>query len=73
MTGNPSIWREAQAAAGGPDALAERLGIARRTLFKWKREGVPAEAVALVSAATGIPAARLRPDLAAAFTPASAP
>lgn len=53
--------------AGGADALAEKLGIKRRTLFNWKSEGVPAERVAAVSAATGIPAAELRPDLAAAF------
>ncbi len=53
--------------AGGADALAAKLGIKRRTLFNWKSEGVPAERVAAVSAATGIPAAELRPDLVAAF------
>lgn len=56
--------------AGGADALAARLGIARRTLFVWKSQGVPADRLAAVSAATGIPAAELRPDLAAAFAPA---
>jgi DNA-binding transcriptional regulator YdaS (Cro superfamily) len=54
-------------AAGGAEALAGRLGIARRTLFLWRSNGVPAERVIAISAATGIPAAELRPDLAAAF------
>lgn len=53
--------------AGGADALAAQIGIHRRTLFLWKSRGVPAERVPAVSAATGIPAAELRPDLAAAF------
>ncbi len=65
-----SIWQDAVVSAGGHDALAKRLGIKRRTLFNWKRDGVPAEVLAEVSRATGIPAARLRPDLAAAFAEA---
>jgi hypothetical protein len=61
-------WKAAQRHAGGPDRLAERIGIARRTLFKWKSEGVPADWVERVSTATSIDAGLLRPDLAAVFT-----
>lgn len=67
MKPDPSIWRDAQKDAGGADALAAKLGIARRTLFKWKAEGVPAERLLDVSDVTGIPPSRLRPDLARAF------
>ena len=67
MKPNPAIWSAAQKGAGGADALAEKLRIARRTLFKWKAEGVPAERWLDVSRVTGIAPADLRPDLAAAF------
>ncbi len=62
-------WRDALKAAGGADALAAQLGIARRTLFLWKANGVPAERLDDVSRATGIPASALRPDLARMFAP----
>ena len=68
MTDAPHGWTEAMRRAGGADALASQIGIARRTLFMWKAHGVPADRVVEVSAATGIPAAELRPDLAAAFS-----
>jgi DNA-binding transcriptional regulator YdaS (Cro superfamily) len=45
--------------------LARALGVTPGALSQWER--VPAERIAAVSAATGIPAAELRPDLAAAF------
>lgn len=67
MTDTATAWKEAQRQAGGPDALAARIGIKRRTLFLWKVRGVPAERIEDVSRATGIPAATLRPDLARAF------
>lgn len=67
MTDAPDVWATAFRRFGGADGLASELGIARRTLFAWKSRGVPAERVAAVSAATGIPASELRPDLAAAF------
>lgn len=53
--------------AGSVDALAEQLGIARRTVFNWKRRGVPVEYLDRVSEVTGIPARDLRPDLAEKF------
>ena len=67
MSDAPNAWADAMRRAGGADALAAQIGIARRTLFVWKSQGVPADRLAAVSAATGIPAADLRPDLAAAF------
>ena len=53
-------------------ALAARLGVSHSTVLRWAdgKVPVPAERLAAVSAATGIPAAQLRPDLAAAFAPA---
>jgi DNA-binding transcriptional regulator YdaS (Cro superfamily) len=67
MGNSIDAWKEAQRQAGGPDALAQRLGIKRRTLFLWKSRGVPADRLADVSRITGISAAILRPDLARAF------
>ena len=67
MTDAPDVWAAAFRRFGGADALAAELGIARRTLFAWKSRGVPAERVAAVATAIGIPASELRPDLAAAF------
>lgn len=50
-------------------ALARRLDVSHSTVLRWAdgKVPVPAERVAAVSAATGIPASELRPDLAAAF------
>jgi TorA maturation chaperone TorD len=48
-------------AAGGVAQLARKLGIAQPSVSNWNR--VPAERVIVVEAATGIPRARLRPDL----------
>lgn len=58
--------------AGSVDALAEKIGVARRTVFNWKRRGVPVEHLDRVSRVTGIPPYDLRPDLAQMFG-ASAP
>lgn len=52
-------------------SIAARLGVAHTTVIRWAERGVPAQRVADVSAATGIPAAELRPDLAAAFAGAT--
>jgi DNA-binding transcriptional regulator YdaS (Cro superfamily) len=52
--------------------LAARLGVDHSRVLRWAKGAVPAERVASVSAATGIPAAELRPDLAAAFLPMDA-
>ena len=52
---------EAIQAAGGVAALAQKLGISQPSVSNWTR--VPAERVAVVEAATGIPRDILRPDL----------
>lgn len=52
-------------AKGTAAKLARELGITKGAISQWGR--VPAERVAAVSAVTGISAADLRPDLAAAF------
>lgn len=51
--------------AGGKRALAQRLGLDVSSPYSWRR--VPDRHVAAVAQMTGIPAAQLRPDLAAAF------
>jgi TorA maturation chaperone TorD len=48
-------------AAGGIVALARALGVAQPSVSGWSR--VPAERVAAVEAATGVPKTELRPDL----------
>jgi DNA-binding transcriptional regulator YdaS (Cro superfamily) len=48
-------------------ALARRLGVAHSTVLRWAEHRVPADRLAAVSDATGIPADELRPDLARAF------
>lgn len=53
--------QEAIAAAGGVSELARRLGLSPPSISTWTR--VPAERVAAVEAATGIPRETLRPDL----------
>jgi TorA maturation chaperone TorD len=52
---------EAIRAAGGIGALARGLGISQPSVSNWQR--VPAERVIAVEALTGVPRARLRPDL----------
>jgi hypothetical protein len=52
-------------AAGGAAKLAEKCGVDRTTPYSWQR--VPAEHLAAVAEVTGLPAAKLRPDLARAF------
>lgn len=59
--------------AGSVDALAEKLGVARRTVFNWKRRGVPVDVLDHVSQRTGIPPRDLRPDLAKQFNGSSEP
>jgi DNA-binding transcriptional regulator YdaS (Cro superfamily) len=56
-----SVIDEAIAIAGGPTALAKRLGIKMPSLYSWKR--VPSRRVLAVERETGIPRTRLRPDL----------
>jgi DNA-binding transcriptional regulator YdaS (Cro superfamily) len=61
--------REAIQRAGGGAALARGCGVTRFAVNQWRRRGIPADRVGDVSRITGIPAAELRPDLAAAFAP----
>ncbi|MDO9708715.1 type II toxin-antitoxin system CcdA family antitoxin [Paracraurococcus lichenis] len=54
-------------AAGGVSALAAAIGISHVSVIRWRARGViPAERVAAVAAATGLPRQALRPDLFAA-------
>lgn len=55
--------------AGGPTKLANALGIKPPAVSQWDQ--VPLERVTDVAKLTGIPAAELRPDLAAIFEGAS--
>lgn len=58
-----SIERAVEA-AGGSQALAEKLGIKRQAVEKWvKQDRVPAERVLAVETATGVERFDLRPDL----------
>jgi len=52
--------------------LAARLGVHHSMVIRWAQRQVPAARLPAVSAVTGIPAAKLRPDLAAAFAPQAA-
>lgn len=47
--------------AGGPRALAERIGTSRQAVAKWER--VPAHWVRLMEELTGVPAEKIRPDV----------
>jgi DNA-binding transcriptional regulator YdaS (Cro superfamily) len=62
----PAIQAAAVAAikaAGDGAALAKACGVTRYAVHQWKSSGVPAGRVGAVSAITGIPHHRLRPDL----------
>lgn len=51
-------------AAGGVEALGDRLGCAHSSVVRWRQRGrVPADRVVAIEAATGVPRHRLRPDL----------
>lgn len=45
------------------DALAESLGVDRTTIWRWETGKVPVERLADIESVTGIPRARLRPDI----------
>jgi TorA maturation chaperone TorD len=60
----------ALAAIGGVEAFQAAAGIARRTVFLWKQQGIPAERVPQIEALTGVPRRILRPDLWHEATPA---
>lgn len=48
-------------------AIAARCRVSHSTVLRWAENGVPAERLEAVAAATGIAAAELRPDLARVF------
>jgi lambda repressor-like predicted transcriptional regulator len=48
--------------------LSRQLGVSHSTVLRWADVGIPANRLADLSRVTGIPAALLRPDLAATFT-----
>ena len=47
--------------------VAQKLGVSEPTMSRWVKNGIPAERVPDMARVTGIPAAKLRPDLAQAF------
>jgi DNA-binding transcriptional regulator YdaS (Cro superfamily) len=62
------VIQEAIDRAGGLKALASAIGVSPPSIIGWRHRGtIPAERVAAVAAASGMLAAVLRPDLAAAF------
>jgi DNA-binding transcriptional regulator YdaS (Cro superfamily) len=67
---NEAAVIRAISAAGGVAKLAAAVGVTHPSIIGWRRRGeIPLERLQAVSAATGIPALELRPDLAAAFQP----
>jgi DNA-binding transcriptional regulator YdaS (Cro superfamily) len=54
-------------AVGTIAGLADKLRLTKGAVWQWRRNGIPADRLAEVAAATGIPAAELRPDLAKTF------
>jgi len=59
-------------AAGGMEAFQSTMNVARRTVFLWKQQGIPAERVPEIEAATGISRQALRPDLWPVASPLAA-
>ena len=57
---NPII-KEAAEKVGGIVAMSTKLGLSRGAVSQW--EEIPAERVIAVETLTGVPRARLRPDL----------
>ena len=53
--------------------IAEQMGVAHSTVIRWAERRVPASRLAELSRVTGIPANKLRPDLARAFRKGRAP
>ena len=53
----------ALAASQGTSALARTIGVKRQVLEYWLKSGVPASRILQVEEKTGIPRAKIRPDL----------
>ena len=45
------------------EACGERFGVNKSTVLRWERDGIPIERVIETERLTGIPRAKLRPDL----------
>lgn len=60
-----AVFAESIRVIGNPTKAARMFGVSQPTVWRWlkARKWCPAEQVATVSAATGIPKADLRPDL----------
>jgi DNA-binding transcriptional regulator YdaS (Cro superfamily) len=56
------VLREAVRIAGGVSALAAQINVTRSAVYQWKKR-VPGERAPAISAATGIPLEKIRPDL----------
>lgn len=68
---SPNGMDAALASVGGVEAFMAAAGVARRTVFLWKQNGIPAERVPEIEALTGVPRSALRPDLWACAPPVS--
>lgn len=58
--------KRAVEAAGGQKPLADQIGTTQSAVWYWlerAKNGVPAEWVSRVSAASGVPAHEIRPDI----------
>lgn len=72
MTGMAdAMLKEVLSRLGGQTAVARALGITQGAVAQWDR--VPANHLLRLEHLTGIPAARLRPDLAPASEPPAPP
>jgi hypothetical protein len=59
----PDLARAAIDAAGNGAHLARQCGVTRYAVHLWRKTGIPAKHVGRISALTGIPPHRIRPDL----------
>lgn len=61
---NPKVLEQAIDAGGGLFAFARALGLTHGAISSWRRQGrIPAEWAIRVHDLTGIPCAKLRPDI----------
>ncbi len=63
-----SVYDLLKEAGLSPAALAKEVGVNKATVSRWNGTSIPASRVKDVERATGIPARKLRPDLAEIFS-----
>ena len=64
MTETHSLLRSyRKAAKRSLESLAAEFGVHKTTLLRWEESGVPVDRVGDVERETGIPRAKLRPDI----------